>query len=383
MSSVIFFILICSTFLISVGKAFDYLSYNSEKALVYQNLKKFGERIDNTNFPNLLNLVFEKTFLFFDKYFNWKKEPITTIIRIIFLSWLFTTFISFLVKYNPACNCDTPSFSFYEIGKTLPFYDVYLINFIFDLITVYLTLKIFKFIHQKKTYTAITFIIIDLLISFFLSWSCFTVLEQSQWLKLDNKLPFYEKFNRNSNNLELEILDNFEYSLLIKNKSDLSNYLKKSNIKNFNVENIPENVSGKIYKKMDNVSFQDYFEQVKSFIKNDSLKKTRTHNIVLNYDSKTETHVIRCNIAVSSKIAGYSLSSFLPILFYAFLLFIVILSKPILYLSKTISKRIINTSIQDVNENEIFKFKPGGHFGAVLSIIIAIFELIKELLNTI
>ena len=145
----------------SVGAAFDAYSYKNEKTKVYRLLLKWQKKIDKLTTPEL----FESTLIYARKNLSKiivKNQFIKSLIRISMLSWLLTSLFWLIGSYfNPEEHS----------GIYLPWYNFYIPNLIFDLISITATYYIVQQIITNRK-RALYLIPIDIGLSYLLLFLC-------------------------------------------------------------------------------------------------------------------------------------------------------------------------------------------------------------------
>ncbi|MEZ4927572.1 MAG: hypothetical protein R3A50_14930 [Saprospiraceae bacterium] len=367
--------------LIAAGKAFDSLLYEEEKPGLHLRLRQWLETIKKTSFPNLHLAVIESTYLFFHKMFDFNNKLLRSILFTIITSWCVTTIFYYIGVFMLPEN-NKPIISVWH--DYLPWYPVYLINLVFDFITIFVTLKVLIWIRGRSFIIAVLGLLTDGFIAYFLFVVCLVTLVPS--MNLATRLNIGTLYTQESEFSE-HLHGDGAITISSANLSKLG--YAESTYEMFQKDGF----SDKAIMKFDRID-RSYFE-----IRFDAMRK------LLSFKSFYQNLIKRQPIIISGKIGmevtegersktyyfinsrynlspvelALSLTTLIPTIIFIFFIMFFYLAKEIFFIVRGFFFRLLKTSL--IDESSWDKFMPGTHIGSTLGLIIVILKLIDELIK--
>jgi len=191
-----------STLLISVGIFFDSITYKKEKDFIHTLLIKCWYNLDEIRIPDFPVIIIKKVLNLYHKFFSctdsWKTFSWKNYYVILCIYSFFLSSFSFIVGNHIISGVPLFRFSY----TPFPIMPTYLINFIFDVITVSVTIKILKLIVRKKNLVFSVFVIVlDIIFSYLLIILCFSFLHFTESISINSNILGTQNINRFYENL--------------------------------------------------------------------------------------------------------------------------------------------------------------------------------------
>ncbi|MEZ4966875.1 MAG: hypothetical protein R2791_16645 [Saprospiraceae bacterium] len=149
--------------LVAAGVVFDKLTYEEEKRNTYNRLKGWLEKIRQARFPDIHKIAIESCHHFLYRSFNFRKKPLRAFLSLIFVSWLLTTVFYWVGDSLKTDNLSKASQQWHDY---FPWYPTYLVNLIFDFLTVFSSLRILSWIKDKHFVIALIGLTLDGLLAY-------------------------------------------------------------------------------------------------------------------------------------------------------------------------------------------------------------------------
>lgn len=343
-----------ATFLAVLGKAFDSFMLNKKKTALYNLMISWWDQLDDTKIPNFPKLMSKWIISLKNKFFKRSLFYWKNLILMFILSFILTTIFD-LVTMQLGLSAEVSS-----QGVLIPLFpgSLYFVNFLFDIPTFYITYKLINKIYSSSYIKSMFLIFLDLIIATLLAVFCSISLlymntVSVNYLKIEsypytNQLKEYISEEYKSKLSELGYTEENSLKLKLYNDPFLNDLLFHPN-KTF--KSIIEN---KIYRYHRNIELSWIFEnQFKSF----TIGVTQTQPL---------------NLFIMS------MTSLLPSAIYLFILFLMLLSKLMIDISKKVTMYFIEIATQVNPTTEIKDFKPGSLFGILLSLLTIMFQIIAQ-----
>ena len=367
-------IIITISLFVALGKLLDSYMYKNEKIVLYNKMQAWINTISNTKTLELHVLMINWTIKQINKIFNFKSRPIKSIIKIILISWVLTSLMNIIGLAHNSCLFNCIPLEYWH--DYLPWYPFYIVNFIFDFLTIAITIRILIIIKNKNLVVASLGIISDFIFSSILLIACLLCFSFANSFFL--KLSFGSKFvDHQPKNIAKDFqIVNYDKQVLtdlglnprifhtIENEGFSKNAILKIRRSNFYLQylkEIPKSIAVFFLGK------EIYYKQ--------------------NYDIEVEESnnkmILKTYVLYPLPVFHVStaMTTFFPLFIYLSILFLAYLSKEISTLGRMFGLRIFKSLIQRSSTEDIFKFNPGIHIGILLSLIIVIIKLISEIIK--
>ncbi len=365
--------------LIALGSVFDRLTYQNEKLILRKKMIHFLRSVRTVTFPNLHKQAIIILINFYNRHLDNKKK-VKTFIKIILFSWVLTTFfnlIAILISYfsKDYLFKRDPIVKWHDI---LPLYNVYIVNMLFDFLTILVTITILKFIVNKNFTVAFLGLIINLIIAYSLFIFCF-ILTMKSFPFADKTLLKFETHTQKS--LHEKYNKGTPISFTLRNIEILG--LEKDFYKSYKEMGFSNKAV--FYMKLENKADNEIYSELLDYRK--SLKDILT----LKYSSNLEYnfHIEEPGMTYTSTVITHPYLNFsylvvasttlIPISVIILFLIFYYISKELFLLNKKFLERILNSSIY--NRKRIEEFNPGAHIGTVLGLIIVLLKGIEILIK--
>ncbi|MCB0526910.1 MAG: hypothetical protein KDC65_00425 [Saprospiraceae bacterium] len=367
--------------LVAAGVVFDKLTYEEEKRNTYNRLKGWLEKIRQARFPDIHKIAIESCHHFLYRSFNFRKKPLRAFLSLIFVSWLLTTVFYFIGESHPSMQKSRIIQHWHDY---FPWYPMYLVNLLFDFLTVFVSLRILTWIKSKPFLIACGGLILDITIAYILFIICIIALIPSIQLAL--KLNFATNFVIHHNEIDNHRLygepmafklDNFKlngypeytYSMI---KDD--HFTEKAQVRYIRHDRSYINARLEAIKQL--FSLKAFYSLV---VEREPYALNERGELLVTEGNISKTYSLtQISYTFSPTEIALSATTLIPTAIFIFFLLFVYLSKEVFTLSAAFLRRLIKSSL--VKEDALDKFSPGTHFGAVLGLLIAILKLLDELI---
>mgnify|MGYP000331970098 CR=1 FL=1 len=299
------------------------------------------------------------------------------------LSWIITTSFFLYAHINPACNCNGLNLSTLENWHDiLPLWDAYVINFVFDYLTIFVTLHLFRLALTKTAFAIPGFVLLDIGISLFLAWACYLSLDAANRYKVNHYFPGIE-LTPSNNSDPTKVKGKYTiYNYTIEERETIIDEILYLGLEaKVDTSKITNNTLVTFQDEYAPLSLQNYIIGVTSFVIHKQIPTLGKGQIILEDEKGIKSYEYNYGYPSAEVQLVISISTLFPILIYSILVLFFLFSKTIFIVGSKFTERIINTSIEGVQEDEIDKFKPGLHFGIVLGLILALLNIVSEALN--
>ncbi len=359
---------------IAFGKAFDMLSYKFEKKSVYKKMQRWLKAIENAKFKDIHKLSIDYFVSSGENFFPIKRRPILTIIKIMILSFIITSSASIIAFY---INGGFNDLKYQKWHDVLPWYPTYIVNFVLDFLTIFMSIIILKFIRKRGFVISI----LGLLLDFFLAYSFFALVmitviptndfifklgAGNQYVSMTPKSKF-----KQGKTIPINTVSNFEEIGISKKtlKSIFNDgFTNKAFIKQINID------KQSIWVKFSNLySFESFYNLI---IKRNVVERSIKSEIMVFEGENKKNYILNVDYKFSVFIILLSLTTLIPTTLFLLFLAAMYISKKLFQLSKFVMIRVFKSSIDDVDDMN--KFNPGVHIGSVIAILICILKLLDE-----
>lgn len=335
------------TLFVGTGVLVDKLLLKQQKNRLHHVMYNWWFRLEKTKARNLGKLMAEYSLKVIGKisfrFWSWQ-----TWIFLIIISWVLTSIASIIGYYlTPGVQKTSPI--------PLPHFTVYIANFPFDLLTVYVTFHVLKIIRTATPLISLAAIAIDIIIASIFVIICFVFV----WWGADKALN-YSWWGQ-------DYTQKYLGQEFIKNNKD--NLIK---------DGFSKNVTIHYYRKL---SLQDYLKISLNSYKSVSKGGFYRYPVTVIYEASEGDKKINYQRKENTVFSWFSLllplTSFLPTLFYMFFLVVLILGKIII---ESIM-HLLNVMTEPDPEKDPKDFIPGTLIGLLFGIIAAFVKAIVEVIK--
>ncbi len=180
-------VIICG-FFATLGALTDKLLLHRNKVLLHQRFTAWWIQLFESKFKTLperlANTILSFRWLLWARSLPWWQSALLFLV----INWILTTIAYYLAK----------SLSGYQFTRTffyLPWFNVYIVNFLFDLFSVLLTLKVLKIVQSGRLTKSLVYILLNILIAYLFASICWLSMMYSGNVlrSLLDKNPFESK----------------------------------------------------------------------------------------------------------------------------------------------------------------------------------------------
>lgn len=350
-------IIIFFTFFTALGIAYDRLTFDKSKISSHKKMVEWWFKIGNTIIPDYKQTVIQSflgklNFLTKHKIYSWKYLALTALI-----SWVLTSMGAVFGEYMLHEDID------------LPYFTLYFVNFPFDFLTIFITMRVVLLLSQKQNIIKfLSIILLHLSLTYALSVTC--LVSNQLFGKAMEGQPVNSIF--------------YPYNL------HATDFYLKDSLKN---DHFSDNVI--ITSKASSIVSLD--QNVKSSFKviNNALKLKRTidsgsmvYDITFIAKENNRSKVYKFT-TYSSIPGGYiygALSTFIPVLILLFFILLASIAKILFEISRVTAMILLDRFTESAIDKEKKKFSPekfmpGTLTGILFGVISAFLALIKELIH--
>lgn len=344
-------------------------------------MQNWVDKISSTEFPKIHTLMIDWYLTAYGKVFS-RTRPIKSFLITIIVSWFLTTGFSILGRFHPSCN---DCFQYIRVWHDyLPWYPSYIYNYIGDTLTIVFTFWVLKSIKGKNLLNSSILIFFDIFLAYSLTVLCYFAFYAT--------MPFFEEKIRLGNSFTEPIQDK-EFRKYDVNKNDpLELKLLKfgfSNDVRTEVKNEGFTNNAKIYPHYHpgpwrefSINFKVLVKVITYFVRGQQYVYEYPYYMKLVEGKKQKTiGFSQRNVVANTRTLSTSLTTFIPTVGYLFLLITMYFSKEIFVISKNMGLRVFKSAVEKGSEEDISKFKPGTHFGYLLSAISALIAIVLAIMR--
>lgn len=363
---------------VAVGKLFDLLSLREEKHFQNKRISTLVIRLGKKPFQGNSEFLLEK-YIRFLEWLLLPKGKLWPIVRFLLISWLLTS-VAFLLSYfiDPKLFLSTKTYW----HDYLPWYPIYIMNFVIDYLTFFATLVILKNLVGKNEIIKLLGYTFDLFIAYTLFSVCYFVTPKIQ--------DFFDDLDSYTNVSTREIRDELKFNEKIDSIP--------LNLWSFHASGLDETFYDKL--KRDSFSSKAFVfyegrretKEIEEFVLKSLLNPRRALSVfmlredsfenddasfVVKEETRIEVYQGRGYFKADPSLFCVSVTSLFPTYLYVSILIVLLLSALVYKAGRIFLYRVFKTAIKE--DEEIEKFSIGTHIGLVVSLIIAILKFLSEL----
>lgn len=366
--------------IIAVGKAVDTYMYNSERNKIYEYVKNHVKRIEKKRIPELSNIIIGKVLEVLRRIINLRDRPFKSLLLSIVISWVLTT--AFFI-YCVVVGYSETATIIVAWHDYLPWFPTYIVNFIFDFLTILTSIIVLKFIHNKSGIVKLFGIAFDLVLCFVFFVFCSIFFEKANDI-FDSLLSINKKETYHNGQNGFMQFDGVNYQKDSLVSKDFPRHL----IDSIEYLGFSENATIEVaLYESSFISEIKYYFSLFPEIAILSLQKRPAKfdvNVLLKIreNTKNKTFVLRGE-SVHNRIGIIvAMTTFLPTYIYLVGILLLILFRLVIILSRNFVLRWGKSLIQNAKkDNDEIEINPGVHIGVFLSVLIGILKLIGELFS--
>lgn len=334
-----------------LGIAVDQLLLHKYKKSLHDSMTAWWAMLDDAKIPDIPRIMANWLLIAIEKILQWQTGSCKSILFCVLLSCILTsTFAIIGVFLEVGTHYETPI--------PLPIFSVYLVNFPFDVITIFVTFIVLKVIISKGQLIGAMFIAIDIFVAFILALLCYSTIAITDQISFEYNFPGSFYGNKAKQNRYLAILgnkpskDGFSGEAMVKYHTALNffDYLKISPIVTKNY------IQG------------DYFSLQKWVI------------VEVKEGNNKKIYRVKDRLFIGWQII-VSWTTFVPTLIYMSILFTMFFGKILLNIFRSISMYVLEAATQCDPKNNPKDFVPGTFFGVLFGGIAALIKAIIDLFN--
>lgn len=369
MNSWITIVLPIAGVLIIIGNAFDKLMVRRQKRIVFDSLVKWWDKLSDIRFPILHQKMATNTISIIHKSTSGRYGKVKAILLSLIISWFLTsvfTYFGFVVRDGGFLA----PFKTIASGIPLPVFIVYVTNYIFDFLTLFITYIAIVNIIKEKLLKALVIIALDVMLAVilailslsFITWSGDISFNNNMWgthwthdLYKHTIESEYNEFHSSHGFSENAKVTNMR----INPKHNIIDYLY---------------ITPQIYIK--------FYEDLKNnnFINNLDHKSINSIHYSISENNNYKELIIEWRVSHVFYLFT-SLTTLLPTIIYMGYLLFLALSRTLIEILRLSSMQFLEASTEIEPAKNLQDFAPGRLLSIVLGVFVAIINMISKLVS--
>lgn len=350
-----------AAFFSAAGVAFDKFLLNKQKNKLHTLMVAWWDRLDNTQIPDLHKLMASFTISGFQKVFGFQLFSFRSIALAVLFSFFLTSGAAIV---GQIIDGSMKELSYYFENKLVPlmhFY-TYVVNFLFDALTIMITLKVLSIIRSKGRLISTALILLDVILALILSIGCLTLSSAIGRFSLEHKLVWTSQIATEQETLEAVVKKYTEENNAAFRYEEVVTIFP---IKYSNLERMKIATHSIIDFLISGSNSYSYNTTIRVELNQESLRK----KITIPYTFK---HFLLYHIL-------FSLTTFIPIFLYLSIFVIIVIAKPVLAICKVITMYVLEVATESNPSINHKDFIPGTMFGILIGLVTALGKAIIEL----
>ena len=362
-----------------IGNVVDRLMRNRDKSVLYGFMTKWVDQVSQTRISRIHVKTIDWVSRVYEKVFN-REKPWRSIFFSILISWILTS--SFHALFSIDALCPRCSEAIIKWHDYLPWYPTYIVNYFFDVFTIAITIHILRKIRNRSFAIAFAGISLDFFVSYILTIACYLSFAISSFVF--SELNMGKRWTLEEEKREIAH-NRFNHSERL--SWNLRSFrVPEEEIKLIKKEGFSENSRIILHRRELGFELRQriiaYPEIIFSTLQGKRHIIPFRFNVEIVDGDKRMNKVVHGESLRSNKHLATSLTTFIPVVLFLSVLFLMYLSREILVISRFLGLYFLETATQDTSKDDFdgTKFKPGLHFGILFGLVGAIAALVIGML---